>query len=115
MPRCDVGQLPRDGPLILRAYKAYDTQAFVETLPSQVVTPHVAQNTARAGGSAIYARTSRHESYAAILVIRKLIEIRISWVKEIGGMRKVSCAGLRESLELLLSLTPSTCCICAMC
>jgi hypothetical protein len=46
-------QLPGEGPKTLGADKAYDTQTFVETLRAQEVTPHVAQNTARAGGSAI--------------------------------------------------------------
>jgi hypothetical protein len=54
----------------------------------------VTQNTARAGGSAIDARTTRHEGYAASLEIRKLIETRIGWMKEIGGLRKVKLRGL---------------------
>jgi hypothetical protein len=41
------------------------------SLRDQNVTPHVAQNTTRPGGSAIDARTTRHEGYAASLEIRK--------------------------------------------
>ena len=44
--------------------------------------------------------------YAANLEIRKLIETRIGWVKEIGGLRKVKLRGLvRVNWKLLLSLT----------
>jgi transposase len=90
----------------LGADKAYDTAEFVASLRDQNVTPHVAQNTTRPGGSAIDARTTRHEGYAASLEIRKLIETRIGWGKEIGGLRKVKLRGLaRVSWKLLLSLT----------
>lgn len=90
----------------LGADKVYDTAEFVSSLRDQNITPHVAQNTARAGGSAIDARTTRHEGYAASLEIRKLIETRIGWVKEIGGLRKVKLRGLaRVNWKLLLSLT----------
>ena len=90
----------------LGADKAYDTVEFVASLRDQNVTPHVAQNTTRPGGSAIDARTTRHEGYAAILEIRKLIETRIGWLKEIGGMRKAKWRGFaRVNWKLLLSLT----------
>jgi IS5 family transposase len=90
----------------LGADKAYDTAEFVASLRDQNVTPHVAQNTTRPGGSAIDARTTRHEGYAASLEIRKLIETRIGWVKEIGGLRKVKLRGLAQvNWKLLLSLT----------
>ena len=45
----------------------------------------MAQNTTRAGGSAIDARTTRHERYAASLEIRKLIETQIDWVRKSAG------------------------------
>ena len=60
----------------------------------------------RSRAEAIDARTTRHEGYAASLEIRKLIETRIGWLKEIGGMRKVKLCGLaRVNWKLLLSLT----------
>jgi hypothetical protein len=40
--------------------KAYDTHGFVASVRALGVTPHVAQNTARRGGSAIDERTTRH-------------------------------------------------------
>ena len=48
----------------LGADKNYDTKGFVAEMRRLGVTPHVAQNTARSGGSAIDARTTRHVGYA---------------------------------------------------
>ncbi|TCP05169.1 uncharacterized protein DUF190 [Rubrivivax gelatinosus] len=45
------------------AGKAYDTKGFVKARREMNVTPHVAQNTARSGGSAIDGRTTRHPGY----------------------------------------------------
>jgi transposase len=101
-----VEALPGERRKTLGADKAYDTAEFVASLRGQNVTPHVAQNTTRPGGSAIDARTTRHEGYTASLEIRKLIETRIGWVKEIGGLRKAKLRGLaRLNWKLLLSLT----------
>ena len=46
------------------ADKAYDTVDFVEQVREIDITPHVAQNDTRRGGSAIDARTTRHAGYA---------------------------------------------------
>jgi hypothetical protein len=46
------------------ADKAYYTRGFVRACRENNVTPHVAQNTARVGGSAIDGRTTRHSYYA---------------------------------------------------
>jgi hypothetical protein len=43
--------------------KAYDTRGFVKACRAINVTPHVAQNTKRSGGSAIDGRTTRHPGY----------------------------------------------------
>ena len=53
----------RRGPMSVGADKAYDTRDFVATLREMEIRPHVAQNTKRAGGSAVDGRTSRHASY----------------------------------------------------
>jgi len=83
--------------------KGFDVPSFVAQVRALGVTPHVAQ---KVKGSAIDARTTRHEGYAASLEIRKLIETRIGWVKEIGGLRKVKLRGLAQvNWKLLLSLT----------
>src|SRR5438874_10467717 len=44
--------------------KAYDTADFVAECRNLKVTPHVAQNVERPGGSAIDARTTQHAGYA---------------------------------------------------
>ena len=44
------------------------------------VTPHVAQNTARLGGSAIDKRTNRHKSYAESINARRGIEQVFAWI-----------------------------------
>ena len=47
----------------LGADKNYDTAEFVADCRARNITPHVAQNTRRSGGSAIDGRTSRHAGY----------------------------------------------------
>jgi len=57
------------------------------------VTPHVAQNTARSGGSAIYGRTTRHGSYAKPINSRRGIEKVFGWIKQWGGLRQFKLRG----------------------
>ena len=78
------------------ADKAYDTRDFVETVREMAIRPHVAQNTARSGGSAIDARTSRHASYAVSQRKRPLIEKAFGWMKQTGGMRKTKLRGMAK-------------------
>ena len=54
--------------------KGYDTRDFVATCRALNITPHVAQNDARPGGSALDARTTRQPGYAVSKWIRKRIE-----------------------------------------
>jgi Transposase DDE domain len=56
------------------ADKNYDTADSVATCRAYNVTPHVAQNDGRAGGSAIDARTTRWPGYAISQRKRKCIE-----------------------------------------
>jgi hypothetical protein len=56
------------------ADKNYDTRGFVGEIRRIGVTPHVAQNTARSGGSAIDGRTTRHEGYTQSINARRGIE-----------------------------------------
>jgi IS5 family transposase len=58
------------------------------------VTPHVAQNHARPGGSAIDGRTTRHSSYGVSQRKRKRIEECFGWLKTIALMRKVRHRGV---------------------
>ena len=81
------------------ADKGYDTKDFVKQMRAQEVTPHVAANIERRGGSAIDGRTTRHEGYRVSQRIRKKIEEIFGWLKTVGGMRKSRFRG-RERTEL---------------
>ena len=78
------------------ADKAYDTHGLVEVLRELEVTPHVAQNLKRRGGSAIDARTTRHPGYAKSLHARPRIEPAFGWLKTIAWIRKVKLRGLAK-------------------
>jgi len=86
------------------ADKAYDTRGFVQACRELNVTPHVAQNTKRSGGSAIDGRTTRHPGYAVSQRKRKCIEQCFGWGKLIGPMRQVMVHGL-DKVDQLLTLT----------
>jgi hypothetical protein len=58
------------------------------------VTPHVAQNEGRRGGSAIDGRTTRHAGYAVIQRKRKRIEECFRVDETIGLLRKLRHRGL---------------------
>lgn len=77
----------------LAADKAYDTRDCVQTLQSLNVTPHIAQNTRRPGGSAIDRRTTRHAGYAVSQRCRKRVEEIFGWIKTIGLMRQTRFRG----------------------
>lgn len=90
----------------LGADKAYDVADFVEQLRDIGVTPHVAQNLARPGGSAIDGRTTRHPGHEVSQVIRKRIEEVFGWGKTVGPMRKTKLRGVgRVGFEMLLTVT----------
>ena len=78
----------------LGADKAYDDAQFVELMREINVTPHVTQNLARPGGSAIDGRTTRHDGYAMSQHARPRIEPAFGWLKTIGWLRKVKLRGL---------------------
>jgi IS5 family transposase len=74
--------------------KGYDTRDFVAECRNLQVTPHVAQNEGRRGGSAIDGRTTRHAGYAVNQRKRKRIEECFGWMKTIGLLRKLRHRGL---------------------
>jgi transposase len=76
------------------ADKAYDTADFVGECRNMNVTPQVAQNDKRPGGSAIDGRTTRHAGYAISQRKRKRIEECFGWLKTIALMRKVRHRGI---------------------
>src|SRR5512135_321201 len=86
-------------PKTLVGDKWYDTRGFVSMLRGRKITPHVAQNTERRGGSAIDGRTTRHAGYEISQRIRKRVEEIGGWIKVIGGFRKTRYKGeLRTQL-----------------
>ena len=90
----------------LGADKAYDTRGWVQDLRALGVTPHVAQNVNRSGGSAIDGRTTRHAGYEVSQRIRKRIEEPFGWIKQIGGFRQTKQRGVtRVRQEFLKAMT----------
>jgi len=75
------------------ADKNYDTKGYVAEMRRLGETPHVAQNTARSGGSAIDGRTTRHEGYAKSINARRGIEKIFGWIKEFSGLRQFKLRG----------------------
>jgi transposase len=78
------------------ADKAYDTAEFVHWMRVLGATPHVTQNLARRGGSAIDGRTTRHDGYAQSQQARPRVEPAFGWLKCIGSLRKVKLRGLAK-------------------
>ncbi len=89
-------QLPGTHRVTVGADKAYDTRDFVAECRNLNVTPHVAQNVKRSGGSAIDERTTRHDGYAISQKKRKRIEESFGWLKTIALMRKVRHRGVHK-------------------
>ena len=88
--------------------KAYDTADFTANCRERKVTPHVAQNTGRRGGSAIDGRTTRHEGYRLSQTMRKRIEEHFGWGKTVGRIRQTVFRGLeRVDLHFKLTMTAS--------
>ena len=91
-------RLTGSGRITLAGDKGYDTHGFVAACRALKITPHVAQNHARPGGSALDARTTRHPGYAVSQWLRKRIEEGFGWMKTIGGLRKTRYRG-RERVQ----------------
>jgi transposase len=90
------------------ADKAYDTADFIAACRSRNVTPHVAQNVERRGGSAIDGRTTRHEGYRLSQTIRKRIEEHFGWGKTVGRIRQTVFRGIeRVDQHFKLTMTAS--------
>ncbi|MDQ2926078.1 MAG: IS5 family transposase [Acidobacteriota bacterium] len=78
------------------ADKGYDTKELVREMRDMNVTPHVAQNDKRRGGSAIDGRTTRHAGYKISQVKRKRIEEVFGWLKTVGMLRKTRHRGVHK-------------------
>ena len=89
-------QIPGERRVTVGGDKGFDTRDFVTECRNMNVTPHVAQNTKRNGGSAIDGRTTRHGGYEVSQKKRKRIEECFGWLKTIALMRKVRHRGLEK-------------------
>jgi transposase len=87
-------QVPGDGRITVGGDKGFDTAEFIDQCRHMNVTPHVAQNNGRCGGSAIDARTTRHAGYEVSQKKRKRIEECFGWLKDIALLRKLKHRGL---------------------
>ena len=85
--------LPGTGRVTVGGDKGFDTADFVRECRNLGVTPHVAQNLGRRGGSAIDGRTAGHAGYAISQKKRKRIEECFGWLKTIALLRKVRHRG----------------------
>jgi len=92
-------RLPGPRRITLAGDKGYDTRDFVTSCRELGITPHVAQNDERPGGSALDARTTRHPGYAVSQRIRKKVEEAFGWMKTIGGLRKTRYRG-RDRVQM---------------
>ena len=89
-------QIPGTRRVTVGADKGYDTKDFIFECRHMKVTPHVAQNVKRSGGSALDGRTTRHEGYATSQGKRQRIEECFGWLKTIALMRKVRHRGIEK-------------------
>jgi len=87
-------QIPGTKTVTVAGDKGFDTRDFVKECRHLQVTPQVAQNHARPGGSAIDGRTTRHAGYAISQRKRKRIEECFGWLKTIALMRKLRHRGV---------------------
>ena len=88
--------VPGSHPKTVAADEAYDTADFVAACRQRNVTPHVAQNDGRRGGSAIDGRTARHGGYRVSQTIRKRIEEHFGWGKTVGRIRQTVFRGIKR-------------------
>ena len=87
-------QIPGEKLVTVGGDKGFDTRDFVAECRHLGVTPHVAQNLKRNGGSAIDGRTTRHLGYSLSQKRRKRIEECFGWLKTIALLRKLRHRGV---------------------
>jgi len=86
-------EVPGTGRVTVGGDKGFDTADFVRECRNLRMTPHVAQNLGRRGGSAIDGRTTQHAGYRISQKKRKRIEECFGWLKTIALLRKVRHRG----------------------
>jgi IS5 family transposase len=87
-------QIPGTQRVTVGGDKGFDTFGFVAECRNLQVTPHVAQNLGRRGGSAIDGRTTQHPGYGVSQKKRKRIEECFGWLKTIALLRKLRHRGV---------------------
>jgi hypothetical protein len=87
------GVLPGHRRITVAGDRGYDSRACIAWCRALRVTPHIARNQARPGGSALDARTVRHPGYAVSQLMRKRVEETFGWMKTVGGLRRTRYRG----------------------
>jgi len=89
--------LPGSKRLTLGADRGYDTREFVQACRDRNVTPHLARNLNRRGGSTLDDRTIRHAGYHVSQQRRKRVEEIFGWLKTVGGLRRTRFLGVART------------------
>ena len=84
-----LAELPGEQRKPVGGDKGYDTFDFVKACRSMKITPHMAMNDTRPGGSALDVRTTGHAGYAIGQRQRKKVEDCLGWMKTFGLMHKL--------------------------
>lgn len=77
--------------------KLFDTAEFVAGCRALNVTPHVAQNQRRPGGSALDLRTTTWPGYRVSQRVRKRVEEIFGWIKTVGNFRRTRYRGVART------------------
>ena len=77
--------------------KGFDTVEFVAGCRALNVTPHVARNDRRRGGSALDPRTTGWPGYAVSQRVRKRVEEIFGWIKTVGNFRRTRYRGVERT------------------
>jgi hypothetical protein len=93
----------------LGADKAYDVEAFIHTLRTRAVTPHITVNGAvskhgKVRKTAMDEATLNAPGFTVSQRIRKRIEEIFGWVKKTGGFAKAKVRG-RPKVEAVFTFT----------
>ncbi len=92
-----LSQLPGKQNKTVGADRNYDTKSFIAAWREMKITPHVARNDKRRGGSAIDGRTSSKAGYQVSQKKRKQVEEPFGWGKTIGLIRQIKVRGLANA------------------
>jgi hypothetical protein len=75
------------------ADKQYDTRGCVAEMRRIGITPLVAQNSGRSGGSAIDRGSTRHEGCSTSINARRDIETSVGWITQFAGLHPFKLRG----------------------